>query len=166
MTGPYELIYLLYSVHGLTDLLIGRILRNFNTTHLREIADAGLPLPSVNQCSFSPMHGPHTVGCTPGSATETCAELMAYCKANKIVYNGYAPYGGSGGAGKLLSDPRIAKIAAAHRTGTAQVVLKWQWQLGVPVNPEARSLQYQKENLEFFNFTLSAAEMYFLSNYK
>ena len=31
---------------------------NFNTTHLKDISDAGLELPSVNQCSFAPVvHG-------------------------------------------------------------------------------------------------------------
>jgi diketogulonate reductase-like aldo/keto reductase len=69
------------------------------------------------------------------------------------------------GAGKLLGDPRLKKIAAAHGTGTAQVVLHWQWQLGISVNPEAEKLQYQLENLQFFNFTLSAAEMTVLTEW-
>ena len=132
---------------------------NFNTTHLKEIADAGLPTPSVNQCQFNPSHGLSAKGCTPGSETETCGELLEYCKAHKIHYQGYSPYGGKGGVGKLLGDPRLTKIAAAHGTGSAQVVLKWHWQLGISVNPEAQELQYQEENLHFFNFTLSAAEM-------
>ena len=139
---------------------------NFNTTHLKEIAEAGLPTPSVNQCSFSPTHGPHAAGCTPGSASETCGELLDYCKKNKILYNGYSPYGGAHGAGKLLGDPRLAKIAAAHGTGAAQVVLRWQWQLGIVVNPEAQKLQYQMENLHFFNFTLTETEMATLSNWR
>lgn len=188
---------------------------NFNTSHLQEIADAGLPMPSVNQCAFSPNHGLHTKGCTPGSQTETCGDLLKYCQAHNIVYNGYScvfvavavavalvvasytilpnpisgqfrthciqyarlnyshgacrrlcrPYGGGHGAGRLLADPRLAKIAQAHGTEPAQVVLKWQWQLGIPVNPEAQKLQYQRENLEFFNFTLSTAEMTLLSNH-
>ena len=79
---------------------------------------------------------------------------------------GYSPYGGAHGAGRLLGDPRLAKIAAAHGTGAAQVVLRWQWQLGIVVNPEAQKLQYQLENLEFFNFTLTDTEMATLSNWR
>jgi diketogulonate reductase-like aldo/keto reductase len=44
-------------------------------------------------------------------------------------------------------------------------VLRWQWQLGISVNPEAQQLQYQEENLHFFNFTLSAAEMDVLNSW-
>jgi diketogulonate reductase-like aldo/keto reductase len=138
---------------------------NFNTTHLKELADAGLPTPSVNQAEFNPTHGLSAKGCTPGSATETCGELLDYCKAHKIHYQGYSPYGGAHSAGKLLGDPRLAKIAAAHGTGASQVVLAWQWQLGISVNPEARQLEYQEENLHFFNFTLSAAELEVLSTW-
>ena len=45
-------------------------------------------------------------------------------------------------------------------------VLRWQWQLVVVVNPEAQKLQYQLENLEFFNFTLTDTEMATLSNWR
>jgi diketogulonate reductase-like aldo/keto reductase len=97
---------------------------NFNTTHLQEIADAGLEMPSVNQCEFNPTHGlasiytpagglhrmhPHGLigwwvftesfaehaflqyakGCTPGSSAETCGELIDFCKAHKIHYQGW-----------------------------------------------------------------------------
>eukprot|EP01050_Picozoa_sp_SAG11_P001370 SAG11_NODE_58_length_19205_cov_30.697315_18_plen_260_part_00 len=55
---------------------------NFNTTHLQEIAEAGLPTPSVNQCAFSPSHGLHTPGCTPGSIkSETCQDLLTCAAA-------------------------------------------------------------------------------------
>ena len=121
--------------------------------------------PSVNQCAFNPSHGLSAKGCTPGSKTETCGELLSYCKSHGIHYQGYSPYGGAGGVGKLLGDPRLKKIAAAHGTGSSQVVLRWQWQLGISVNPEAQQLQYQEENLHFFNFTLSAAEMDVLNSW-
>ena len=46
---------------------------NWNTTHLQEIVDAGLPLPSVNQCPFNLYHS---------SAQQ---ELRDYCKAHNIL---------------------------------------------------------------------------------
>jgi predicted oxidoreductase len=30
---------------------------NYNSSHIKEIIDAGLPLPAVNQIPFSPMNG-------------------------------------------------------------------------------------------------------------
>ena len=141
---------------------------NWNSTHFQEIADAGLPMPSVNQFPFSPFNGPTAMPCnhaTPG--TETCAQLLVTMKKYKVVANGYSPFGGAGKASKLLSDPRLLKIAKAHNTGTAQVVLAWQWFAhGVVVNPEAQKLAYQQENLQFFDVKLSAAEIAVLDNWK
>lgn len=132
---------------------------NFNTTHLKEIAEAGLPLPSVNQCSFAPvLHGLDKAGCTPG-ATETCRELLDFCTANGIVYNGYSPYGGAGKSGTILSNPMLVAIGQRHNVSAAQVDLNWQWQLGIPTNPEATNPTYQSENLNFFGFTLNETEI-------
>lgn len=132
---------------------------NFNTTHLKEIAEAGLPLPSVNQCSFAPvLHGLGHKACTPGGV-ETCGDLLEYCTANGIVYNGYSPFGGAGSAATILSHPALVQIAAHHNVSTSQVDLNWQWQLGIPTNPEAQNPAYQAENLNFFGFTLNETEM-------
>ena len=38
---------------------------NFNSSHIQEIIDAGLPLPSVNQVSFSPFHNLVSKPCNP-----------------------------------------------------------------------------------------------------
>ena len=141
---------------------------NYNTTHLDEIKEAGMPLPSVNQVEFNPSHGLDAKPCTPslkGVAGETCGELLEYCRANSIVFNGYAPYGGAGGAGKTLGDPRLAPIAKAHNVSSAQVVLAWQWAKGIPTNSEAVSTVYQHENLDIFSFTLSPSEIAVLDNW-
>jgi diketogulonate reductase-like aldo/keto reductase len=55
---------------------------------------------------------------------------MAFCKTHSIVFNGYAPFGGKGGAKSLLDEPAIVAMAKAHNTSSAQVVLNWQWALG------------------------------------
>lgn len=154
---------------------------NFNTTHLNDIAEAGLEMPSANQCSFAPVvHGlDHKVccqrqppreqgeirwpycsttslelcvlwpdrttahqdmllplvvkGCTPLGKTETCRELLEYSKSKGIVYNGYSPFGGAGGAAHVLANPVLTAIAARHNVSSAQVALNWQWTLGIPV---------------------------------
>ena len=54
---------------------------NFNTEHLQEIIDAGLPLPAVNQCPFNPhLFGPQR-------------ELVAMCREHNIQFNSYSPLG-------------------------------------------------------------------------
>lgn len=138
---------------------------NFNTTHMDDIKAAGLPMPSVNQSPFSPIHGPTHKGCTPGTTEETCGELLDYCKTNKIVYNSYSPFGGPHDVKQLLSDNRLEKIAQAHRVSTAQVVLNWMWNLGIPTNPEATNVTYQEENLHYFSFNLTQSEMTILNTF-
>lgn len=56
---------------------------NYNETHIQEIIDAGLPLPSVNQCPFNLWHSKDA---QPG-------QLLDFCKQHNILYNGYSPFG-------------------------------------------------------------------------
>eukprot|EP00039_Didymoeca_costata_P030638 m.30672 g.30672 ORF g.30672 m.30672 type:complete len:349 (-) comp8226_c0_seq1:25-1071(-) len=132
---------------------------NFNVTHLEEIKSAGLPLPSANQVSFAPTHGPAHAPCTPlGTKLDTCQSLLQYCTENNINFNGYSPFGGARGAGNLLTDPKLEVIAKNHNVSTAQIVLQWQWAKNITVNPEATNPDYQAENLHFFDFELTPSE--------
>jgi diketogulonate reductase-like aldo/keto reductase len=85
---------------------------NFNSTHIEDIAAAGLRLPSVNQVSFSPLHGPGHAECTPAGSVETCADLLATCQKYNVTFNGYSPFGGAKEAESLLSDPRLVAMGA------------------------------------------------------
>lgn len=60
--------------------------------------------------------------------------------------------------GKLVSD-----IGKKYGKSGAQVSLKWVVQQGIPVIPKAHNPQYQKENFELFDWTLSSGDMAALS---
>jgi diketogulonate reductase-like aldo/keto reductase len=140
---------------------------NYNSSHIAEIEAAGLPLPAVNQVPFSPPNGPNARcnHATP-SPDETCAQLIEFCRARGIVVNGYSPYGGEGGAAKVLSDPRLLAIAASHNTTAAKVVLAWEYSArGVLVNPESQNPEHQQESLEFFGVHLSGDEVQTIDNW-
>ena len=53
----------------------------------------------------------------------------------------------------------IQKIAKAHQHTAGQVIQRWQWQLGIVVNPRTMNQDHMKENLNFFDFELSDDEM-------
>ena len=76
-----------------------------------------------------------------------------------MLVNGYSPFGGQGGAKAMLGDPAIVAIAAAHGVGSAQVVLRWNIQHGVAVNPLTDNPQYMRQNLDLWGFELSDAQM-------
>ena len=155
---------------------------NYNSSHIREIEAAGLPLPAVNQVEFSPLHqGVGGGGCncghsasrstaqcgnSPAQNAETCAALLSFLSRRRIAFNSYSPFGGGGNAtAGLLADERLLAIGAAHNATPAQVILNWQWTKGILVNPEASSPQYQEENLHFLGFELSAAQTSVLDNW-
>ena len=129
---------------------------------MQDLLDAGLPLPAVNQIAWAPgalRHGKGNAFKPEAQHNETFASLFAWCKAHGVQVNGYSPFGGSGGAKAMLGDPAIKRIAAAHGVGTAQVVLRWNLQHGVEVNPLTDNPAYMKENLDLFGFELSATDM-------
>ena len=155
---------------------------NYNSSHIHEIEEAGLPLPSVNQIEFSPHHGPthapcicggsasratSSCGTSPAELGETCKGLLGYMSRRRILANGYSPFQGPAGGGSLMNEPPLAEIATAHNVTSSQVVLHWQWRRhGVVVNPTAHTLEYQKLNLDFFDsFWLSEAEMRLLDEW-
>jgi diketogulonate reductase-like aldo/keto reductase len=53
----------------------------------------------------------------------------------------------------------VADAAAAHGVSPAQVVLRWQVQLGNIPLPKSATPERQSSNLEVFDFELNDAEM-------
>lgn len=60
-----------------------------------------------------------------------------------MLVTGYSPFGGNGHAGATFANPSIQAVAAAHSVSAAQVVLRWNVQLGIPVIPQATDPNYQ-----------------------
>jgi 2,5-diketo-D-gluconate reductase A len=59
----------------------------------------------------------------------------------------------------LLDDAEIGRIAATHGKTTAQVTLRWHIQRGHIIFPKSMHRERMQENLEIFDFELSAEEM-------
>jgi diketogulonate reductase-like aldo/keto reductase len=143
---------------------------NYNITHLQEIIDAGLPLPSTNQVSFNPYN--YRTG---------RADLLAFCQKNKIQLISYSPLGvpdvhkfpvqykngePTGMASTLLEDPVIMALAKTYNRTSAQIVLRWVYQLGVVTNPRSMSETHMRENLDIVlkPFTISDEDMARITN--
>ena len=125
---------------------------NYEQNHLQEILDMGGLMPAVNQVEFHPYWHED--------------DLLAFCKKNNIVFNGYSPLSCPDWAPAshnwthtLLQEPTIMKIAQAHEHSAAQVVLQWEWQQGVLVNPRTENDGHMLENLSFFNLKLTDDEV-------
>lgn len=62
-------------------------------------------------------------------------------------------------AADILTNKTVSEIAGRHDKSIAQIVLRWQYQIGSVSIPRSTSPQRQRENLEIFDFVLSDAEM-------
>ena len=132
---------------------------NFEKKHIEDIMMLNGSIPSVNQNEFHPYWHED--------------DMVAYCKSLNITYNSYASLGTPDWAptahkwnGTILQLPVVQDIAKAHNRSAAQVILHWEWQQGVVMNPRTLNQDHMKENLNFFDFVLTEDEMKQLSSIK
>ena len=131
---------------GLAELVADGGLRawgvsNFKPAHLDAVYEAGLR-PSVNQVQVDPEH--------------LQAAQLEHHRTLGLVTAAYSPLGR---AGDFLQDPAITTAAERHGKSPAQVVLRWHVDSGRIAVPKSASDTRQRENLDIFDFTLSASEL-------
>lgn len=82
--------------------------------------------------------------------------LLEQAARHDLMLTAYSPLA----RGRVLDDPTITEIAAAHGKLPAQVVLRWLVQQDqVAAIPKATAAERIDSNLDIFDFELSAAEM-------
>jgi 2,5-diketo-D-gluconate reductase A len=136
------------AVQGLQALLEAGELRaigvsNFKPAHLQRVLDETGIVPDVNQIQLSP-YG-------------TRVDSRAYHAEHGIVTESYSPLGSSGG--ELRSDPTITDIAEIHGKSATQVVLRWHTQLGLVAIPRSGNPGRIAENIDIFDFELTAEQL-------
>ena len=114
---------------------------NFTPEHLSNIIDLSFFTPAVNQIELHPLLNQ--------------AELRAVHEEHSIVTEAYSPLG----VGKLLENPAITTVAAAHGKSPAQVLIRWSLQLGNVVIPRSSNPARIAENAEVFDFELTPEQM-------
>lgn len=119
---------------------------NFTVQQLTELLASTDQPPMVNQVEFHPFLYQK--------------ELAEFCLANNIQLQAYSPLA----HGKRLQDPVISEIAAKHAKQAAQVMLRWNLQLGHVILPKSANEDRLQDNLELFDFQLDAEDMTRLSS--
>ena len=114
---------------------------NFTPEHLSNIIELSYFTPAVNQVELHPLLNQ--------------AELRAVHAEHSIVTEANSPLG----TGKLLEHPAVAAVAAAHGKSPAQVLIRWNIQLGNVVVPRSSNPARIAENLDVFGFELSTDQM-------
>lgn len=116
---------------------------NFYADRMVEFASFNRIKPMVNQVECHPLNQQ--------------IEAKKWNDKYGIQLEAWAPFGE--GRGGLFENPVLKEIAAAHGKSTAQVMLRWHLQRGIVVIPKSTHKERMAENLNVFDFTLTAEEM-------
>jgi diketogulonate reductase-like aldo/keto reductase len=95
----------------------------------------------VNQIEWSPF------GHSPG--------MLDFCQDNDIVIQAWSPLTRS----LRLNDNKLCAMAARYGKSPAQLLIRWNLQLGVVPLPKANHAQHQRENMNVFDFEISQPDM-------
>ena len=82
-------------------------------------------------------------------------DLRAYCIQHDIAVTSWAPLG----TGIVFSHPIIKRLAAKYEKTPAQIILHWQLEVGNIVIPKSVTKERLEENLQLFDFALTANEV-------
>jgi 2,5-diketo-D-gluconate reductase A len=114
---------------------------NYNAELIDVLVDATDEVPAVDQVEWSPFG--HSM------------RFREYLRSREIALQAYSPLAQY----HKLDHPVLQKIAQAHGKTPGQVVLRWDFQLGVVPLPRSGSVEHIKENFGIFDFELSDEEM-------
>jgi diketogulonate reductase-like aldo/keto reductase len=123
---------------------------NFMVDHLTALLGRAQVVPAVNQIEVHPYFAQ--------------SEVQAFGAEHGILTQAWSPIGGitfyrQGEHTSTLKDPVIVEIAEAHSKTPAQVMLRWGLQHGRSVIPKSTKPARIAENIDVFDFELSADEM-------
>ncbi|MFD7476411.1 aldo/keto reductase [Streptomyces sp. NPDC059837] len=125
---------------------------NFMVDHLTALLDATTVVPAVNQLEIHPYFQQRAV--------------LDFDDQHHILNQAWSPIGGITfypGYGEhrrsVLEDPAVTAIAETHGKSPAQVLLRWGIQHGRSVIPKSTKRHRIAENIDVFDFALTADEL-------
>ncbi|MCL2199750.1 MAG: aldo/keto reductase [Defluviitaleaceae bacterium] len=121
---------------------------NFNAHHIDALKKVWSVVPALNQIEMHPLL--------------TQKPLLEKCKAEGIAPQSWSPLGGSKDfdfKGNLLANEALVKIANKYGKTTAQVILRWNIEIGVVTIPKSVTPARIKANIDLFDFALTAEEV-------
>ncbi|MFE4538664.1 aldo/keto reductase [Streptomyces scopuliridis] len=125
---------------------------NFMADHLTTLLDATSVVPAVNQLEIHPYFQQRAV--------------LDFDDQHNILNQAWSPIGGitfypgyGEGRESVLEDPAVTRIADAHGKSPAQVLLRWGLQQGRSVIPKSTKRARIAENIDVFDFELTADEL-------
>ncbi|KZT80649.1 oxidoreductase aldo/keto reductase family [Lactiplantibacillus plantarum] len=116
---------------------------NFYADQLKNLELTMSVQPAVNQIEVNPWYQQ--------------ADEVSFNQNEHVRVEAWAPF--AEGKHAIFSHPSIQTIAQAHGKTTGQVILRWLLQRGITVIPKSVHPERMAENIDVFDFELTAAEM-------
>lgn len=114
---------------------------NFHGHHIDEILKVSSVVPAVNQIELHPWL--------------TQEAMVEYDASHGIITQAWSPLA----RGKIFDEALLAELAGVYGKSAAQIVLRWHIQRGISVIPKTSSVGRLAENLDVFDFELSADDV-------
>ncbi|OBA59307.1 2,5-didehydrogluconate reductase A [Mycobacterium sp. 1100029.7] len=111
---------------------------NFTAEHLEMVIDLTFTTPAVNQIELHPLLNQD--------------DLRKSNAQHSIVTQSYTPLA----LGRLLDNPTVTSVAGEYGKTPAQVLLRWNLQLGNAVVFRSATAEHISSNLDVFDFELAA----------
>jgi diketogulonate reductase-like aldo/keto reductase len=114
---------------------------NYSIELMERLIEATGETPTVNQIEWSPFG--------------YSERMLRYCSDHKILIQAYSPLTRT----RRLGDPRLRSIAANHNKSPAQLLIRWNLQLGTVPLPKSNRRKHLEEDLDVFDFAIDAKDM-------
>lgn len=118
-------------------------LSNFPMHKIQQILDVAEIEPAVLQVEINPYWNQH--------------DLKAQLESHNVVFEGWYPFGH--GDATLLAEPVFTRLAQKYNKTNAQVIMRWNIQEGNVVFPKTLNPAHMADNIDIFDFELTADEM-------
>jgi diketogulonate reductase-like aldo/keto reductase len=86
-------------------------------------------------------------------------ELLEYAKNKNMVVQAWSPLART----KQLDSPKLGSLAQKYGKSPAQVMLRWDVQLGIVPLPKAHSAEHLADNSDIFDFEIEEGDMQILN---
>ena len=126
---------------------------NFDKPLINALMKEVTVTPAVNQCEFS-IGFNYTAAAVLGGDPAT----LKQCQDLGIIYSAYSVFGAPPHF-KVLHDPDVMAVAAAHNTSAAEVALRWEVQQDIAAIIASNKESHDRSDLDVFSFSLSPDEM-------
>jgi len=120
---------------------------NFHEHHINDIKKVWSVIPAINQIELHP--------------NLTQKPTLEICKKEGIIPQSWSPLGGGGPdfRDNLLTNDVLVNIGKKYGKSPAQVILRWNIDLGIVAIPKSVTSSRIKENIDIFDFQLTASEI-------